>query len=123
MSGDRVVLPCPIKPGVLIQQYSVSWAKGSTTIAIASGPQSVQIDDGSRYKIDRATYSLIVDPVNTSDTSDRYRCKLSVTNPLTNSKHVLKPSNEVSLSIIVTGKCLYACSSNIVLAYSYYYIY
>ena len=102
MSGDRVVLPCPIQPGALLEQYSVVWRKGDTAIVEAINPQDVRTEP--RYNIDRATYSLIIDSVNINDTSSGYRCELSVTNPITNAVNMLQLSSEVSLSLTVIGK-------------------
>ena len=104
MSGDRVVLPCPIQRGALLEQYSVVWKKGDTTIVEATNPQDVRAAE-PQYNINRATYSLIIDSVNINDTSSGYRCELSVTNPITNAKTTLQLSSEVSLSLTVIGKC------------------
>ena len=103
MSGDRVVLPCPIQPGALLEQYSVIWRKGDTRIVEAINPQDVRRAE-PRYNIDRATYSLIIDSVNINDTSSGYQCELEVTNPLTNAVNMLQLSSEVSLSLTVIGK-------------------
>ena len=104
VSGDRVILQCPIQPGVLIRQYSVRWVKEDTLIAEITNPQSVMAADGSRYKIDRATYSLIIDSVNINDTSSGYKCEVSVMNPLTNALQVLQSSPQITLSLKVIGK-------------------
>ena len=104
MSGARVALPCPIQPGALLQQYSVTWYKEGVRIAEATDPQSVMTVDDSRYKIDRDTYSLIIDPTNINDTSSNYQCDLSVTNPLTDSLQVLQSSPSVTLSLKVNSK-------------------
>ena len=104
MSGNTVVLPCPIQPGALLQQYSVVWRKGDTRIVEATNPQDVTAAE-TRYNIDRATYSLIIDSVNINDTSSGYRCELSVANPTTNAKTTLQLSSEVSLSFTIIGKC------------------
>ena len=99
--GETAILECPIQPGALLQQYSVSWYKESIEIARANNPQTVTTVDDSRYKIDRDTYSLIIDSANTNDTSS-YRCVLFVTNPITNSQKELQPS--ITLSLTVNGK-------------------
>ena len=104
VSGDRVILQCPIQPGALIRQYSVRWVKEDTLIAEITNPQSAMVADGSRYKIDRATYSLIIDSVNINDTSSGYKCELSVTNPLTDVLQALQSSPQVTLSLKVIGK-------------------
>ena len=103
MSGDTVVLHCPIHPGALLQQYSVKWKKYAI-IAEAINPQSVMTVNDSHYKIDRGTYSLIIDPVNTNDTSTNYQCELSVTNPRTNVPQVLQTSPPVTISLKVFSK-------------------
>lgn len=76
--------------------------KGETLIANATNPQSVTTVDDSRYKIDRATYSLIIISATISDTSTDYKCDLTVLNPVTTSQHVLQPL--VILSLQVIGK-------------------
>ena len=95
-SGERVIIPCPIQPGAQIEQYSAKWTKDDIIIASSTDPQSV---DNSPYEIDRATYSLIIDSVSTNDTSTDYQCELSVTNPITNVRQILKLNPEVSLSL------------------------
>ena len=107
MSGDRVILQCPIQPGSLLQQYSVTWMKDNTAIAEATNPESVTTVDDARYKIDRATYSLIIDSVNINDSSSNYNCELSVVNPMTNAKRVLQPTPQVALSLNVISTCSY----------------
>ena len=108
MSGDKVVLHCPIQPGMLLQQYSVRWTKASTPIAEVTNPQSVMTteSDDSHYQIDRDRYSLIISSVTINDTSTDYQCELTVTNPLTNSKQVLQSSPPVTLSLKVIGKSI-----------------
>ena len=107
MSGDRVVLPCPIQPGALIQYYSVIWLK-ENSIVVEVHRQNILTVDDSRYNIDRATYSLIIDPVNINDTSTRYGCDLFVTDPITTSRRQLQSSPPVSLSLHVIGKYYFA---------------
>ena len=107
VSGDRVVLPCPIQPGALIQYYSVIWLKENSIIAQVH-KQNVSTVDDSRYNIDRATYSLIIDPVNINDTSTRYGCDLFVTDPITTSRRQLQLSPPVSLALHVIGKYYFA---------------
>ena len=101
MSGERVVLPCPIQPGALLQHYSVRWMKDDTAIA-RFNPQRVRnaIDD-SRYEIDRTDYSLIIKSVNINDTSVvGYHCDLTV-HRLTLSQYVLQSTPSVTLSLKV----------------------
>ena len=86
VSGDRAVLACPIQPGALIQYYSVEWYKETSLLAQAAGREfisKVSIVEDSRYNIDRATYSLTIDPVNINDTSTYYKCQVFVTHPIT----------------------------------------
>ena len=103
MLGDRVILQCPIEPGALLQQYSVRWMKDNTPIA-EYNPQDLMTANDSRYKIDRANYSLIIDSVTINDTSADYQCDLTVVNPLSNSSKELQPSYPVTLSLEVIGK-------------------
>ena len=108
MSGERVVLLCPIQPGALLQHYSVRWMKDDTAIA-RFNPQRVRtaIDNNySRYEIDRADYSLIIKSVNINDTSIvGYHCDLTVHRP-TLSQYVLQstPSVTLSLKVIDVGR-------------------
>ena len=95
-----MILPCPFKPGALLQYYTVEWMKDNIEIAIAPN---------SKYHIDRATYALIIDPVSVNDTSSNYQCQVFVTNPKTNSKEQLqlysqrKPAFGMPLSLTVVA--------------------
>ena len=84
--GDRVDLHCPIQPGALLQHYSVIWMKDGVEIA---NSQSIR-EPNNRYDIDRATYALIIDPMDENDTSSNYQCQVFVTNPITNTKQRLQ---------------------------------
>ena len=99
--GGRVDLQCPIQPGALQQYYLVIWTKNDVEIA---NSQSIGKPE-SRYDIDRATYALIIYPVNESDTSSSYQCQVFVTNPITNAKqqlqHHSQPASGVQLSLRV----------------------
>ena len=108
MSGDKVVLLCPIQPGALLQQYSVRWKKDNSAIADYD-PCSVLTAIDSQYNINRANYSLIINSVTINDTSTDYQCELRVMNPLTDTKHVLQlpPPASASLSLKVIGKYSY----------------
>ena len=101
-SGDRVVLPCPIQPGALLQSYSVIWMEDSVEIA---NSQTGRITN-SRYGINGTTFALIIDPVNVNDTSSSYQCQVFVTNPITNTKQRLQyyPSGvQISLAVNQTS--------------------
>ena len=104
VSGDRVVLPCPIQPGALILYYSVKWYKETSLLAQGAGREFDSIVEDSRYNIDRANYSLIIDPVNINDTSTYYKCQVFVKNPITLLKRQLQlhliPSLNLSLQVI-----------------------
>ena len=104
--GERATLQCPIQPGALLQQYSVSWYKEGIEIAQKTINPQMTVDD-SRYKIDRDTYSLIIDSANTNDTSSNYQCELFVTNPITKNQGMLQPSPSVTLSLKVNGNRKY----------------
>ena len=98
VSGDRAVLACPIQPGALIQYYSVEWYIENSLLARAAGREYISIAasghggfniseffivEDSRYNtgIDRATFSLIIDPVNINDTSTYYKCRVFAIRP------------------------------------------
>ena len=93
-----MILPCPFKPGALLQYYTVKWMKNG--IDITKAPSS-------KYRIDGATYALIIDPVSVNDTSSDYQCQVFVTNPITNTKVPLQfypqPTPDVSLSLTVVA--------------------
>ena len=82
--------------------------KNETLIANATNPQSVTTVNDSRYNIDRANYSLIINSVTINDSAD-YKCELAVVNPVTDTKQLLQPSPPapVSLSLQVIGKYSY----------------
>ena len=84
--GGRVDLQCPIQPGALQQHYSVMWTKDDVEIANSQSTGKPE----SRYDIDRATYALIIDPVDEGDTSSSYQCQVFVTHPITNTKQQLQ---------------------------------
>ena len=108
MSGDKVVLLCPVQPGALLQQYSVRWKKDNSAITDYD-PWSVLTAIDSRYNINRANYSLIINSVTINDTSADYKCELRVMNPSTHTLQKLQPSSPalVSLSLKVIGKFCY----------------
>ena len=103
---DQVVLPCPIRPGALLQYYSVIWIKDSVEIAKSLNPQEVMITN-DRYSIDGSTFALIIDPVSMpGDLSEDYQCQVFVTNPITRSKqqlqHYPQLTSGVRLSLSLT---------------------
>ena len=106
--GDTAILPCPTPPGALIQYYSVRWMKDDVTIITADSPQAItQVDP--KFDVD-TTYSLVIHSVNLNDSSSNYRCELSVTNPLTNTKQVVQPDHEIPslmLNIMIGMHTLY----------------
>ena len=105
LSGERVILPCPIEPGALLQFYSVIWMKDNVEIATANSQRTTT---SREYDIDRATYSLIIDPVRVSDASPSYQCQMYVHNPNTYTKQQLQyyPQvvSDVSLQLTVISK-------------------
>lgn len=106
LSGERVVLPCPIEPGALLQSYSVIWMKDNVEIATANSLTSTTTS--SKYDIDRAMYALIIDPVSINDTSPSYQCQMYVHNPNTDTKQQLQYYPQivsgVSLQLTVISK-------------------
>ena len=62
------------------------WTKDDVEIA---NSQSIG-KPKSRYDIDRATYALIINPVDEGDNSSSYQCQVFVTNPITNTKQQLQ---------------------------------
>ena len=100
-SGDRVDLHCPMQPGALLQHHSVIWTKDGDEIANSHSIRK----SNSRYNIDRATYALIIEPVNENDTSSSYNCQVYVTNPITDTKQQLQyypqlaPGVQLSLTV------------------------
>lgn len=111
LSGNRVVLPCPIEPGALLQHYSAIWMKGSVMIAEAINPQNVRKTD-CRYDIDRATYALIINPVSVNDSSTDYKCQVLVNNPTTRTRQQLHYYPQ-SLSLTVNANSKFAYNFNI----------
>jgi hypothetical protein len=77
------------------------WLKENSLLAEAPR-QNVLTVDNSRYNVDRATFSLIIDPVNINDTSTHYRCELFVTNPITGT--ISHPQSGQVLSLQVISK-------------------
>lgn len=111
LPGDRVILPCSIEVGALLQSYSVKWTKGNVKIAEALNPQQIW-KLNSKYDIDRSTYALIIDPVSVSDSSTDYICDIFVNNPITHVKQRLQYNRQpgshgipLSLSVHLTESC------------------
>jgi hypothetical protein len=104
-SGDRIILQCPIQPGALLEYYSVQWMKDNVLIAEARNPHDIIATD-SRYSIDASSYSLVIDNVNSNDSSSYYQCALFATNPITNTRQELvfsQPRN-ILLTLRVLSK-------------------
>ena len=111
-SGDRVVLPCPMQPGALLQYYSVIWTKDSNEIANSQN----SVTTNGKYGIGGSTYSLIIDPVDANDTSPSYQCQMYVHNPTTDTKQQLhyypQTVSDVSLQLTVISKLIqHECES------------
>ena len=108
-SGGRVVLPCPIQPGALLQQYSFLWLKDDELIIESQYQYSPSIAGDSRYQINVSTFSLIIDPVSVNDSSMNYQCIVVVTRPITGSRFQLvssqgdvSPRGDVLLSLSIS---------------------
>ena len=102
VSGDRVVLPCPIQPGALTQNYSVRWMKDNLEILELSN---------SRYNINLSTFALIIDSVNVNDSSMDYQCHVFVNHNSNKQElyfHVYSEIIPVELSLSVIEPCSYA---------------
>jgi hypothetical protein len=56
----------------------------------------------SRYDIDRATYALIINPVDEIDTSSSYQCQVFVTNPITNNKQPLQLYPQLDSGVLLS---------------------
>ena len=102
MSGDRVLLLCPIQPGALLQYYSVTWRKDNISIIDLMNLQIVRRTD-SRYGIKASIFALIIQPASVQDSSKHYQCVVYVSNPLSNSQTELQlsPQRDVPLSLSV----------------------
>ena len=98
-SGGTAILHCPIQPGAFLQYYSVRWRKNGETVAQLHATS--QHSKSSRYDIDRSSFSLIIDPVSISDSSESYECETYVRNPLTGGNRKLVPSRKISLTLDV----------------------
>ena len=91
----------------------MEWYKDNSLLARAGRRfvSKVSIVEDSRYNIDRATFSLIIDPVNINDTSTYYKCQVFAINPITDVIQQLQlylaPSNHLiflNLSLQVISK-------------------
>ena len=108
--GDKVDLRCPMQPGALLQLYSVIWMKDGNEIANSHSIRK----SNSRYNIDRATFALIIEPVNENDTSSSYNCQAYVTNPITDTKQQLQyypqlaPGVQLSLTVNAAYELIYS---------------
>ena len=76
--GEQVQLNCVVSPGLLIQQYTVTWDR-SGIIIYRSRDSPPTIDD--RYSVDPSDLSLIIDNVQLEDASEEYHCLLTVADP------------------------------------------
>lgn len=99
MSGNSAVLYCPIRPGALLQFYSVRWKKNGVPIAELCGPSGFTSTD-SRYEINQSTFSLTIDPANVNDSSNSYQCDVYVRDPQGDQGDIhLLPSGSPGLSL------------------------
>ena len=114
-AGDTAVLPCPIRPGALVQYYSVMWKKNNTLIL--SKRMNRVVKTNSKYDIS-TVFSLVIDSVDVNDTSFSYECIVHHEIPATNVRQKLQPcpNRDIRLSLQVLGMLyLYVYNS-----FSYY---
>ena len=98
--GSTALLHCPIKPGALLQYYSVKWTKSDIKIASFNTLEGFCLTD-SRYSIDRSSFSLIIHSVNVNDSDTSYKCEIYVRSPTGGDNELLQPSGELSLTLDV----------------------
>lgn len=105
---NQAILRCPIQPGALGQYYYGRWERDGNTLIeilqpINGNHQDVRRLDSPRYGLDRNTFSLIINSVETTDAGDTYRCILNVIDPRNNFPINLQ-TGTVYLTLIVNGK-------------------
>lgn len=111
MSQTRTVLRCPLQPGALVSYYYGSWERdGETLVEIPApnngNPQDIVRSD-TRYDLERATFSLIINSVEPTDADSSYVCILSVFNPAAPLQQFVSLQTDViRLSLMVNGKKL-----------------
>ena len=111
MSQTRTVLRCPLQPGALVSYYYGSWERdGETLVEIPppnnGNPQDIVRSD-TRYDLERATFSLIINSVVPTDADSSYVCILSVFNPAAPLQQLVSLQTDViQLSLMVNGKKL-----------------
>lgn len=120
MAGDNAVIHCPLQPGVYLKYYTVTWMKDENTIATLSGTKDPTGLADPRYDIDRSDFSLIINRVEGSDSSDNYQCSLFVNNPITDANRRIYTSNVVSLKLHVTCTGMYSFFVRFVLQYKFH---
>ena len=97
------MLSCIVKPGALIQYYYVIWYKNDEPIVELDTLEDLR-QAGSRYDIDQSTFSLIINSVNTSDSSTNYLCEVFVENPLSHTYTLIRPEFDDTLTLNVNGE-------------------
>ena len=78
--GETAILDCSIPPGVLIEEYFVTWMIGPPLGGMIVGqilPSGTEMSS-DRYSVDPTTFALQISNVQLSDTQDDFRCVLGV---------------------------------------------
>lgn len=82
LGDDSIQIDCGIPPGRLIQQYFIIWYKDGEEILRQNMPdRSLRTKPGGHYSLNASTLSLVINGVREDDSSDRYRCELTVVDP------------------------------------------
>ena len=102
MQGQSTQLDCSVQPEQLLHFYRASWDKSGIPI------QTTSEEERSRYSINPANLSLVINDVQLDDTSDQYHCVLTVVDP--NSNGMLNTYNyhdtleKNNISLVVLGE-------------------
>ena len=78
---EEVQLHCAIDPGMLIQQYFVTWYKSDDVIYKISSNGYITTNS-ERYSHNPSNLALVISDVEMDDTSNNYHCVLEVVDPL-----------------------------------------
>ncbi len=112
--GSTVRLDCSITPGVLVDQYYVTWrsASNQSLVFYQSFPPRLNRNpiniDSQHYSLDPGNFSLYIHDVTAYDGAHDYACVLGVEDPMEITSTLLYTRTEnVYLSLSILSKSKY----------------
>ncbi len=109
-AGSTVRVDCSITPGLLVEQYYVTWrsAVDTSRVFYQSFPPSTNADpfylNQERYTIDPGNFSLYIHDITPADVVDTYVCILGVEDTEFSRTFVHMATENVNLSLSIFSK-------------------